>query len=223
VIEYLLEDGLAQDKKLVNLTAVGFAAETASESPAPGGGSVSAYMGALGAALGTMVANLSSHKPGWDDRWEYFSDWAVKGQQMMNEMLFLVDEDTNAFNKILDAFSLPKGSEEEKAARSAAIQTATFYATEVPLKTMKVASSALELAETMVKEGNPNSVSDAGVGALAIRSAVYGAYMNVRINSAGLKDRSRADALLSQSEEILSYTVAKETEIIDLVLKTIGR
>jgi glutamate formiminotransferase/formiminotetrahydrofolate cyclodeaminase len=223
VIEYLLEDGLAQDKKLVNLTAVGFATETASESPAPGGGSVSAYMGALGAALGTMVANLSSHKPGWDDRWEYFSDWAVKGQQMMNEMLFLVDEDTNAFNKILDAFSLPKGSEEEKAARSAAIQTATFYATEVPLKTMKVASSALELAETMVKEGNPNSVSDAGVGALAIRSAVYGAYMNVRINSAGLKDRSRADALLSQSEEILSYTVAKETEIIDLVLKTIGR
>lgn len=221
VIEYLLES--SSKKRLVDLTARGFATETASESPAPGGGSVSALMGSLGAALGTMVANLSSHKPGWDERWEYFSDWAVKGKEIMERMLWLVDEDTNAFNRILEAFSLPKGNEEEKAARSAAIQDATLYATRIPLETMKVSFSAFDLIEAMVKEGNPNSVSDAGVGALAIRAAVYGGYMNVRINSADLKDRTKAGDLVSEAETILSHTVAKEKEIIDMVLKTIEK
>ncbi len=177
VIEYLIED--KAKKRLVDLTSAGFVSETASESPAPGGGSVSAYMGSLGAALGTMVANLSAHKPGWDDKWEFYSQWAAKGQDITAELLFLVDEDTNAFNRILEAFSMPKSTDTEKAARSEAIQTATQYATEVPLRTMKVAYSAFDLLEAMVKDGNPNSLSDVGVGALAIRSAVYGAYMNV--------------------------------------------
>lgn len=221
VIEYLLEDN--SKKRLVDLTARDFATETASESPAPGGGSVSAYMGSLGAALGTMVANLSSHKPGWDDRWEYFSEWAVKGQEIKEKMLWLVDEDTNSFNRILDAFSLPKGNDDEKAARSAAIQDATLYATQIPLETMKVASSAFDLIEAMVREGNPNSVSDAGVGALAVRAAVYGGYMNVKINSADLKDRTKAGELVSEAEKILSLTVAREKEIIDMVLKTIEK
>ena len=217
VIEYLLEEG-ATAKKLIDLTVKGFAVETASESPAPGGGSISAYMGALGAALGTMVANLSSHKPGWDERWQYFSGWAEKGQVIMNEMLYLVDEDTNSFNKILTAFGLPKGNEEEKAARSSAIQAATQYATEIPLRTMKVAYSAFDLVEVMVKEGNPNSVSDAGVGALALRSAIYGAYMNVRINSADLKDRSIADALTKEAQQIFDLASSRETSIISAVL-----
>ena len=213
VIEYLLEEG-ATAKKLIDLTVKGFAVETASESPAPGGGSISAYMGALGAALGTMVANLSSHKPGWDERWQYFSGWAEKGQVIMNEMLYLVDEDTNSFNKILTAFGLPKGNEEEKAARSSAIQAATQYATEIPLRTMKVAYSAFDLVEVMVKEGNPNSVSDAGVGALALRSAIYGAYMN----SADLKDRSIADALTKEAQQIFDLASSRETSIISAVL-----
>ncbi|MBP8678463.1 MAG: glutamate formimidoyltransferase, partial [Bacteroidales bacterium] len=207
VIEYLLEEGSAA--KLIDLTAKGFANLTASESPAPGGGSVSAYMGALGAALGTMVANLSSHKAGWDHRWDEFSKWAEKGQSIMNEMLFLVDEDTNSFNKIMEAFGLPKDSDTEKAARSAAIQAATQYATEIPLRTMKVAYSGFDLIEEMVKEGNPNSVSDAGVGALAIRSAIYGAYMNVRINSVDLKDRTVADKLVAEAQEIYDMTAGR--------------
>ena len=220
VIEYLMEEGSA--KRLVDMSCVGFAKETASESPAPGGGSVAAYMGSLGAALGTMVANLSSHKPGWDDRWREFSDWAVKGQSIMNELLFLVDEDTNAFNKIMDAFGLPKSNDIEKEARTKAIQDATKYATEVPLRTMKVAFSALELAEYMAKEGNPNSVSDAGVGALALRSAVHGAYLNVKINAAGLKDREVAQLLTNEADPILAATDVKEREILDIVLKVIG-
>ncbi len=220
VIEYLMEEGSA--KRLVDMSCVGFAKETASESPAPGGGSVAAYMGSLGAALGTMVANLSSHKPGWDDRWREFSDWAVKGQSIMNELLFLVDEDTNAFNKIMDAFGLPKSNDIEKEARTKAIQDATKYATEVPLRTMKVAFSALELAEYMAKEGNPNSVSDAGVGALALRSAVHGAYLNVKINAAGLKDREVAQLLTNEADAILAATDVKEREILDIVLKVIG-
>lgn len=220
VIEYLLEEGSAA--KLIDLTAKGFANLTASESPAPGGGSVSAYMGALGAALGTMVANLSSHKAGWDHRWDEFSKWAEKGQSIMNEMLFLVDEDTNSFNKIMEAFGLPKESDAEKAARSAAIQAATQYATEIPLRTMKVAYSGFDLIEEMVKEGNPNSVSDAGVGALAIRSAIYGAYMNVRINSVDLKDRTVADKLVAEAQEIYDMTAGREKHIIDAVLATLS-
>jgi glutamate formiminotransferase/formiminotetrahydrofolate cyclodeaminase len=220
VIEYLLEEGSAA--KLIDLTAKGFANLTASESPAPGGGSVSAYMGALGAALGTMVANLSSHKAGWDHRWDEFSKWAEKGQSIMNEMLFLVDEDTNSFNKIMEAFGLPKDSDTEKAARSAAIQAATQYATEIPLRTMKVAYSGFDLIEEMVKEGNPNSVSDAGVGALAIRSAIYGAYMNVRINSVDLKDRTVADKLVAEAQEIYDMTAGREKLIIDAVLATLS-
>lgn len=220
VIEYLLEEGSAA--KLIDLTAKGFANLTASESPAPGGGSVSAYMGALGAALGTMVANLSSHKAGWDHRWDEFSKWAEKGQSIMNEMLFLVDEDTNSFNKIMEAFGLPKDSDTEKAARSAAIQAATQYATEIPLRTMKVAYSGFDLIEEMVKEGNPNSVSDAGVGALAIRSAIYGAYMNVRINSVDLKDRTVADKLVAEAQEIYDLTAGREKHIIDAVLATLS-
>ena len=220
VIEYLLEEGSAA--KLIDLTAKGFANLTASESPAPGGGSVSAYMGALGAALGTMVANLSSHKAGWDHRWDEFSKWAEKGQSIMNEMLFLVDEDTNSFNKIMEAFGLPKDSDTEKAARSAAIQAATQYATEIPLRTMKVAYSAFDMIEEMVNEGNPNSVSDAGVGALAIRSAIYGAYMNVRINSVDLKDRTVADKLVAEAQEIYDMTAGREKRIIDAVLATLS-
>lgn len=219
VIEYLIEEGA--NKKLIDLTCKGFARETASESPAPGGGSVSAYMGALGAALGTMVANLSSHKAGWDNKWKYFSNWAEKGHSIMEEMLYLVDEDTNSFNKILAAFGLPKETQEQKAERSAAIQEATKYATEIPLRTMQVAFSAMELTEAMVKEGNPNSVSDAGVGAIALRSAVFGAYMNVRINSKDLKDRELADSLVAQAQEIFEMALAAEKRITDAVMQTI--
>ena len=219
VIEYLIEEGA--NKKLIDLTCKGFARETASESPAPGGGSVSAYMGALGAALGTMVANLSSHKAGWDDKWKHFSNWAEKGHSIMEEMLYLVDEDTNSFNKILQAFGLPKENDLQKAERSAAIQEATRYATEIPLRTMQVAYNAMGLTEAMVKEGNPNSVSDAGVGAIALRSAVFGAYMNVRINSKDLKDRELADSLVAQAQDIFEKALAAEKRITDAVMQTI--
>ncbi len=221
VIEYMLE---AEDKKkrLIDLTCKGFAAETASESPAPGGGSISAYMGALGAALGTMVANLSSHKAGWDDRWEEFSDWAEKGQAVMNELLHLVDEDTEAFNRIMDVFAMPKSTDEEKAARSAALQAATLYATEVPLRTMKAAYKVFEIVQAMAEEGNPNSVSDAGVGALAARSAVMGARLNVRINAAGLKDREVADRLTDEADKVAAATVLAEREVLQIVEQKIG-
>ncbi len=221
VIEYLIEG--EGSKKLVDLTCRGFALETASESTAPGGGSVSALMGSLGAALGTMVANLSSHKPGWDDRWQYFAEWAEKGQKIIEEMLYLVDEDTNSFKRILDAFGLPKGSESEKEARSIAIQEATLYATEIPLRTMQVAYSAFDLAEAMVKEGNPNSVSDAGVGALALRAAVFGGYMNVRINSSDLKDREKAAMLVKEAQQIMDKAMERERKITSLVLETLEK
>lgn len=216
VIEYLMEDAEAAGapRKLVDMTCAGFAFETASESPAPGGGSISAYMGALGAALGTMVANLSSHKPGWDADWEKFSEWAEKGQQIMAQMLHLVDEDTNAFNRIMEAFSLPKGSDEEKAARAAAIQDATLYATRVPLETMKTAFTAFDLLDAMAAEGNPNSVSDAGVGALAVWSAVHGAWLNVKINAAGLKERATADALLAEAAAIAAEADVRREHVI---------
>ena len=218
VVEYILEaDEQKGVKKLVDMTCTGFAEETASESPAPGGGSISAYMGALAAALGTMVANLSSHKAGWDERWEYFSDWADNGMAVMNELLYLVDEDTAAFNKIMDVFGMPKSTDEEKAARAAAMEEATLYATQVPLRTMKAAYRAFDVVRAMAEEGNPNSVSDAGVGALAARSAVMGACLNVKINAAGLKDRTVADALVKEAEEIQAAAQKAEAEILAVV------
>lgn len=214
IIEYVLKDD--QSKKLVDMNLVAFANETASESPAPGGGSIAAYMGALGASLGTMVANLSSHKKGWDDQWKFFSDWAEKGQAIKDELLRLVDEDTASFNKIMDAFGLPKGSDEEKALRSAAIQAATLYATQVPLRTMQTAFKSFELCEAMVDKGNPNSVTDAAVGALSTRGAIYGAYLNVCINASGLKDKEVAARLVEEAESILALSLQKEGEIIAL-------
>ena len=218
VIEYLMEDRQsAASKKLVDLTVKGFAEETSRESPAPGGGTISAYMGALGAALGTMVANLSSHKPGWDDRWQEFSDWADKGQTLMRELLHLVDEDTEAFNRIMAAFQLPKKTDEDKAARSAAIQAATLYATQVPLQTMKASYKAFDICRAMAAEGNPNSVSDAGVGALATRAAVLGAGLNVKINAGSLKDRETADALVAEANALIAKANEAEKEIMAIV------
>ena len=218
IVEYILEaEEQKNSKKLVDMTCAGFAEETASESPAPGGGSISAYMGALAAALGTMVANLSSHKAGWDDRWKYFSDWAENGMAVMNELLALVDEDTAAFNKIMDVFGMPKGTAEEKEARAAAMEAATLYATQVPLRTMKAAYKAFDVVRAMAEEGNPNSVSDAGVGALAARSAVMGACLNVKINAAGLKDRAAAEALVNEANEIQALAQQAEREILAIV------
>lgn len=216
VIEYMMEseEEAAAREKLIRMTCKEFAYETASESPAPGGGSISAYMGALGAALGTMVANLSAHKPGWDDRWKEFSDYAEQGQSVMKELLSLVDEDTAAFNRIMSAFGLPKGTDEEKEAREAAIESATLYATEVPLRTMKAAARVFPLVKAMAELGNPNSVSDAGVGALAARSAVLGALLNVRINAAGLKDREAAERLLDEADRIAAEAMSAEKEIL---------
>ena len=221
VIEYLLE-AQVEKKRLIDMTCKGFAEETASESPAPGGGSISAYMGALGAALGTMVANLSSHKAGWDDRWEEFSDWAEKGQTVMQELLHLVDEDTAAFNRIMAVFAMPKSTDEERAARSAALQEATLYATEVPLRTMRAALAVFPIVRAMAEEGNPNSVSDAGVGALAARSAAFGARLNVRINAAGLKDRAKADALTAEADAIAAEAARLEAEVLEIVEQKIG-
>lgn len=222
VIEYLLEDENGDDKALVKMTVKGFAEETSRESPAPGGGSVAAYMGALGAALGTMVANLSSHKPGWDDRWEEFSRWADKGQALSSELLVLVDEDTRAFNKIMEAFGLPKKTDEDKRLRSEAIQAATLFATQVPLQTMQAAFGAFELCQAMAEFGNPNSVSDAGVGALAARAAVLGAGLNVKINAASLKDREAADKMIAEAEQLIAEAQKKEAEIIGIVERKIN-
>ncbi|MCA6363580.1 MAG: glutamate formimidoyltransferase [Bacteroidetes bacterium] len=220
IIEYLLRD--AADSKLVSMRLDAFADETASESPAPGGGSISAYMGALGVALGTMVANLSSHKRGWDDRWEEFSNVAEKGQELQKELIKLVDEDTRAFNRIMDAFGLPKGTDEEKAARTAAIQAATLYATQVPLRVMEVAAAGFELVHHMAANGNPNSVSDAGVGALALRSAVMGAYLNVKINAAGLSDKTAAAELIARGKAIQDKALADEADVLAVVNEKIG-
>ena len=219
VIEYVMEseEERAERERLVRMTCKAFAYETASESPAPGGGSISAYMGALGAALGTMVANLSSHKPGWDDRWKEFSDWASKGQDILSRLLALTDEDTAAFNMIMSALGMPKGTDEEKAAHAEALEKATLYATEIPLKTMLTVSETFPLLEAMAAEGNPNSVSDAGVGALAARSAVLGAYLNVKINAAGLADRSKAESLCAQAREIADSAISREAGILDTV------
>lgn len=225
VIEYLMadEDVQARKERLVRMSVKEFARETASESAAPGGGSVSAYMGALAAALGTMVANLSAHKRGWDDRWKEFSDWAERGQDVMERLLRLVDEDTEAFAKIMDVFSMPKGTEEEKAARAEAMEKATLYASRVPLKTMQTAMEAMPVALAMARIGNPASASDAGVGAIAALAAVRGAHLNVRINAAGLKDRALAAELTDEAARIEAVAVAAETEVLAEVNKNIGQ
>lgn len=225
VIEYLMADEEVQARKerLVRMSVKGFARETASESAAPGGGSVSAYMGALAAALGTMVANLSAHKRGWDDRWKEFSDWAERGQDVMERLLRLVDEDTEAFAKIMDVFSMPKGTEEEKAARAEAMEKATLYASRVPLKTMQTAMEAMPVALAMARIGNPASASDAGVGAIAALAAVRGAHLNVRINAAGLKDRALAAELTDEAARIEAEAVAAEAEVLAEVNKNIGQ
>lgn len=220
VIEYLLHN--AGDSKLVSMSLIAFADETSSESPAPGGGSISAYMGSLGAALATMVANLSSHKRGWDERWKEFSDWADKGQQYKDQLLRLVDEDTIAFNRIMAAFSLSKSTDEEKALRTAAIQEATKYATEVPYRVMQASFASMEVIKAMAEIGNPNSVSDAGVGALAARSAVMGAYLNVKINAAGLTNKSFAADILAKGADIQEKTQKLEAEILEIVNNKIG-
>lgn len=225
VIEYLMTDEEVQARKerLVRMSVKGFARETASESAAPGGGSVSAYMGALAAALGTMVANLSAHKRGWDDRWKEFSDWAERGQNVMERLLRLVDEDTEAFAKIMDVFSMPKGTEEEKAARAEAMEKATLYASRVPLKTMQTAMEAMPVALAMARIGNPASASDAGVGAIAALAAVRGAHLNVRINAVGLKDRALAAELTDEAARIEAEAVAAEAEVLAEVNKNIGQ
>ena len=224
VIEFLMENeaAMVEKERLIRMTLKGFARETASESAAPGGGSVSAYMGALAAALGAMVANLSAHKRGWDDRWKEFSDQAVKGQDIMERLLKLVDEDTAAFAKIMNVFSMPKGTEEEKAARAEAMEKAALYATQVPLRTMQTALEAMPLALEMARKGNPASASDAGVGAIAALAAVKGAQLNVRINAAGLKDRAMADSLTAEAEKIAKEAAEKEAEILSEVNKNIG-
>ena len=215
VIEYMLEDDA--EEKLVDMTVSDFAYETASESAAPGGGSISAYMGTLGAALGTMVANLSSHKAGWDARWEEFSDCAERGQALVSELIFLVDEDTRSFNKVMDAFGLPKNTDEEKAARTKAIQEATFYATQIPFRVMKASMAVFDIVEQMAKEGNPNSVSDAGVGALAARSAVLGAWLNVRINAGGIKNRALVEPILEEAAAMAKLAQQRESAILEIV------
>ena len=223
VIEYLMEDPAeaAVRERLVRMRVKDFVAETASESAAPGGGSVSACMGALGAALATMVANLSAHKRGWDDRWKAFSDVAERGQALVAELTALVDEDTAAFNRIMDALSLPKGTAEEKAARAAALEAATLYAASVPLKTMEASLKALPLALEMAREGNPASASDAGVAALAALAAVRGAHLNVRINAAGLSDPAPAAPLLARAAEIAAQAAAIHDEVLAEVDKHI--
>ena len=220
IIEYMLRD--KKSNKLVNMDLRAFVNETASESPAPGGGSVAAYIGSMGIALATMVANLSSHKKGWDDRWEEFSNYAAKGQLLRDELLQLVDEDTRAFNRIMESFALPKVTEEEKRARTEAIQEATKNAIEVPLRVMQLSHDSMEIIEAMAREGNPNSVSDAGVGALAARTAVMGAYLNVKINASGLKDEALKASYLLNAEQLKRQTMIKEQEILAVVERIIS-
>ena len=220
IIEYVLKN--KADSKLINMNLATFADETASESPAPGGGSISAYVGSLGVSLATMVANLSSHKKGWDNRWQEFSIWAEKGQSLKDQLINLVDADTKAFNDIMSAFNLPKSTDEEKKKRTQCIQEATKYAIEVPFKVMQLSFESMDLIKTMAIEGNPNSVSDAGVGALCARSAVIGAFMNVRINASGLDDKKFVDEIISKGKLIEKQTIAAETEILSLVNEKIG-
>jgi len=220
VIEYLLQN--KADSKLINMSLTAFADETASESPAPGGGSIAAYVGTLGAALATMVANLSSHKKGWDERWEEFSNWAEKGEHYKAGLVALVDADTRAFNRIMQAFGLPKSTDAEKAARHAAIQEATRYAIEVPFQVMQTAYESMEVIKAMAETGNPNSVSDAGVGALCARAAVMGAFMNVRINAAGYDDKEFVADIIDRGRKIENNTIALENDILKIVNEKIG-
>lgn len=215
IIEYVMNSGA--DKKLIDLTVSGFAEETASESMAPGGGSIAAYVGALGVSLGTMVANISSHKTGWDSQWETFSNWAEKGQKYKNELLFLVDEDTNAFNKIIDGFRMPKTTSEEIEIRKQAIEEATKYATEIPFKVMEVAANSIEVSLEMMKKGLKSSLSDAGVGILCAKTAVTGGYFNVRINAKDIKDRDFAEDIIAKAEAIYQKTIVLEKEMIEII------
>ncbi len=214
IIEYMLDQG---EKKLVDLKLNDFANETAGESPAPGGGSIAAYVGTLGVSLGTMVANLSAHKAGWDEKWKFFSEWAEKGQAYKNKLLYLVDEDTNAFNKIIDGFRMPKGSEKEITDRKAAIEEATKYATQIPFQVMETAYQSMEVMQAMIKNGMQSSLSDAGVGILCARTAVIGAYFNVRINAKDIKDRKFADDILEKAEKIYKATIKIEQETIEYI------
>jgi glutamate formiminotransferase/formiminotetrahydrofolate cyclodeaminase len=215
IIEYVMNADA--DKKLIDFTVKDFAEETASESMAPGGGSIAAYVGTLGVSLGTMVANLSAHKPGWDSKWEYFSDWAEKGQQYKNDLLFLVDEDTNAFNKIIDGFRMPKTNDEEIKSRQQAIEDATKYATEIPFKVMETAYNSIEVMLEMMKNGLQNSLSDGGVGVLCAKTAVTGAYFNVRINAKDIKDRKFAKDILAKAEDIYQKTIGLENEMMAII------
>ena len=219
IIEYLLED--AANEKLVQMSLKAFAEETASESPAPGGGSISAYVGALGIALAGMVANLSSHKRGWDARWKEFSDVAENAAKFQKELIRMVDEDTRAFNKIMDAFGLANGSPEEKSARKAAIQAATLHAIETPFRVMQLAYGSMSIIQNMAINGNPNSVSDAGVGALCARTAVFGAWLNVKINCSGYDDKAYVEQMLKSCDELVAKTTALEAEILSVVHKVI--
>ncbi len=214
IIEYILED---KSQKLVDMTVAGFTEETASESPAPGGGSISAAMGAMGAALATMVANLSSHKRGWDDRWEEFSEWAVKGKYYQTELLKMVDEDTNAFNRIMDAFGLPKKTDDDKTIRNEAIQDATKYAIEVPFKVMNLCYESMEVMKAMAEIGNQNSVSDAGVGAIAALAGVKGAFLNVKINGGSLDDKAFVEDIIKKGQEVQASAAQRQKEILDIV------
>ncbi|HAJ98513.1 MAG TPA: glutamate formimidoyltransferase [Bacteroidales bacterium] len=215
IIEYLIED--QQGRKLIDMNLQAFADETASESPAPGGGSVAAYVGALGISLATMVANLSSHKRGWDNRWDEFGGWAEKGQRLKDELIFLVDEDTKAFNLIMEAFGLPKGNDKEATMRKEAIQAATKNAIEIPFKVMEAAFKSMEIIDAMVEEGNPASVTDAGVGALCARTAVMGAYLNVKVNSNDLHDRDFVNQILMKGVALVEAAKQKEKEILEKV------
>lgn len=219
IIEYVLRKKTG--KELAEMSLIRFADETAAESPAPGGGSISAYIGSLGAALGTMVANLSSHKRGWDDKWEEFADWAEKGQAFKDKLLRLVDEDTNAFNQIMNAYQLPHSSETEKAARKKAITDATKYAIEIPYQVMETSFQSMTLIKKMTEIGLPSSISDAGVGALCARSAVYGAYLNVKINLKDLNDAAFKEFMVTKAENLLKQVLEEEKIILDMVRKKI--
>jgi len=221
IIEYVLNP--PSGKRLVDMSVEDFADETSSESPAPGGGSVSACMGAMGAALGAMVANLSSHKRGWEDRWEEFSEWAVKGRQYQEKLIRLVDEDTAAFDSLMEAYGLPKKTEEEKAERDRAVQNATKKAMQVPLQVMETALDAMEVCRAMAETGNPNSVSDAGVGALALRAGIRGAFLNVRINASGCKDEDFVKECLQKGREIDNRAENTEREILAIVDKNMEK
>lgn len=219
IIEYQLSKD--QSPRLIDLSAKDLADETASESMAPGGGSISAYVGALGVSLGTMVANLSAHKAGWDEKWETFSNWAQKGQEYKDKLLYLVDEDTNSFNQIINAFRLPKGTQEEKKIRQQAVEDATKYATEIPLQVMKTAFHSIEVMQAMIDKGLPNSLSDAGVGILCARTAVIGAYLNVRINAKDIKDQDFTNQILAEAQSIYQKTIQAEKEAIEIIDKRI--